>query len=205
MARGQRHVPELFPSSERFTWMIEGSVCAGRPPSPSGSRRGFLRCLGRPWGKCWLPAEDVSLFPSAGSWNGEELLVSSYCGAYPQELPRPRVGSDSLCASAPVRFMRRPVLRKQLETGKSSLPSFKMAREFGWQRRQMDGSSSSPAKLSFRKGVQEEGLRGRCSSQSSRTCRSPPQGFQRYHPCGGNGFLYFVIAMGRLYFVMFIC
>jgi hypothetical protein len=31
--------------------------------------------------------------------------------------------------------------------------------------------------LPLRKRVQEEGLRGRCSSQSSYTYSSPPQGF----------------------------
>jgi hypothetical protein len=122
------------------------------------------------WWRCRLPAEDVLVLPPARSGYGEELLVPSPCGACLRELPGK----------------------------KSSSLSLETAREFSWWRRQVDYSPASHAKLPLRKRVQEEGLRGRCSFQSSRTCNSPPQGFQRYHPCGGNRFLYFVAVMGRL-------
>jgi hypothetical protein len=40
--------------------------------------------------------------------------------------------------------------------GKSSSLSFEMAREFGWQRRQMDCSPSSSAKLPLSKGCKKK-------------------------------------------------
>jgi hypothetical protein len=70
--------------------------------------------------------------------------------------------------------------------------------------RQMNCSSSSSTKGAFWYDVQEEDLRGGGTSQSSRTCTSPPRGYLCYHLNGGNWFLYFVTAMGRLFFVAYI-
>jgi hypothetical protein len=152
--------------------MIEGSGYAGRAPSPSGSRCSFIRRLRRPRGRRQLRAKDVSMLPLAGSGYGEELLIPSWCGVCLRELP----GRES-----------------------SSL-SLETARELSWRWRQVDCSPASPAKLPLRKGCKKKACEKdeRCSSQSFRTCSSPPQGFQHYYPCGGNKFLYFVAAMGQL-------
>jgi hypothetical protein len=103
------------------------------------------------------------VLPPPGYVYGEELLDLSWRGACPRELPRPRVGLASPCASASARVVGRLVLPRRLRLEYSSLLSSKTAREFGQWRRQMDCSPLSPARLSSRKGVQEEGLQGRCS------------------------------------------
>jgi hypothetical protein len=119
--------------------------------------------------QCHPLAVDVSVLPPARSRYGEELLFAARSRARPRRMSNPRAASASPRSPIPAYIVGRLVLPRQLKLGKSSSLSPGVVREFGRRRQQMYRSSSSLATSALGKEVQEEGLRGRCPSQSSRT------------------------------------